>query len=172
MNLTFDTAALTDFVNANRDLCVPFVFALAIGESLALVSLFLPATVILLAFAGLIGTTGISIWPIWVAAGLGAFLGYALSYAIGAFYKDRIDTHAPFRYYPQVMSASRRFFQRYGVMAVFLGHFIGPGRAFVPVVAGVLSVPFVHFQIANLASSFLWATLVLSPAHISSFVAH
>lgn len=170
MHFTFDFAAIAEFLSVNRHLCAPFVFALALGESLAFVSLVLPATAILLLLAGLISTTGIALWPIWLAAGLGASIGYAVSYGIGAYYKDRIDTHAPFRYYPEVMTASRKFFQRYGVMAVFLGHFFGPGRAFVPVVAGVLSVPFLHFQIANLTSSFLWATLVLSPAHLSALL--
>lgn len=173
MTSMFDTAMITEFLAANRHLCAPAVFVLAIGESLAVVSLFLPATVILLAVAGLIGTSGIEIdmWWVWLAAGLGASVGYVLSYAIGAYFKDSIDRHRPFRDYPHIMASSRGFFERYGVFAVFAGHFFGPGRAFIPVVAGILSVPFLHFQIANVTSSFLWATFVLSPAHVAALIA-
>ena len=53
-------------------------------------SLLLPATVILLALGALIGESGIAFWPIWAAAAAGAFFGDWLSYWIGYHYQDRV----------------------------------------------------------------------------------
>jgi membrane protein DedA with SNARE-associated domain len=141
MQLAFDHAAFTEFFQANKQFWIPMVFLLSIGESLAFISLVLPATVILLAMSGLLASSGADVRAGWIAAGLGASIGYSASYGIGAYYKDKIDGHRPFRDYPHVMMSSRRFIERHGVLAVFLGHFFGPGRAFVPIVAGMLSMP-------------------------------
>jgi len=48
---------------------------------------------------------------------------------------------------------------------VFIGHLIGPLRAVVPVVAGMCAMPQIPFQIANIAASIVWASLVLLPAY-------
>ena len=59
------------------------VFALAFGESLAFISLLIPAWGALVAIGALIGPGGVSFWPVWIAAALGAALGDWLSYWIG-----------------------------------------------------------------------------------------
>ena len=78
------------FVREHESLASPIAFVLAFGESLAFVSLLLPATVILFGIGGLIGATGIGFWPIWLAAALGAVLGDWLSYWLGHHYKYEI----------------------------------------------------------------------------------
>jgi membrane protein DedA with SNARE-associated domain len=47
---------------------------------------------------------------------------------------------------------------------VFLGHFFGPIRAVIPVVAGMFAMPQLPFQIANATSAFIWAAGVIAPA--------
>ncbi len=69
----------TTFIRAHQVWAAPIVFVLAFGESLAFLSLLLPATFILLGLGALIGETGIPFWPIWAAAAAGAFLGDWLS---------------------------------------------------------------------------------------------
>src|SRR5262245_10203279 len=130
---------IVEFVRANNAWAVPIVFALAFGESLAFVSLILPSTVILVALSGLIGASGgnIDFWRLWLAAGLGGSLGYSISYWIGLHFKDSVKDIWPFRTYPQLLPRGRAFFEKYGAFAVFLGHFFGPVRAVVPVVAGM-----------------------------------
>jgi membrane protein DedA with SNARE-associated domain len=56
------------------------VFALAFGESLAFISLLLPATMALFGIGALIGVSGIAFIPIFVAAACGAALGDWLSF--------------------------------------------------------------------------------------------
>jgi membrane protein DedA with SNARE-associated domain len=152
------------FVQAHQAWAAPVAFALAFGESLAFVSLVVPATVILVTIGGLLGASDIDVWPIVFAAGLGGALGYSVSYWIGLYFKDSINTYWPFRAYPQMMRRGEDFFEKYGVFGVFLGHFFGPIRAVIPVIAGMYSMRQIPFQIANISSAFLWAGGVIVPS--------
>jgi membrane protein DedA with SNARE-associated domain len=157
--------AIVAFVQANQAWAAPVAFVLAFGESLAFVSLFLPSTVILVAIGGLLGAgTGTDLWTVVIAAWAGGSLGYALSYWIGFYYKEEIRSVWPFRDYPNMMDRGDRFFEHYGVFGVFLGHFVGPIRAVIPVIAGMAGMPHLQFQIANIVSAFIWAAGVIAPS--------
>ena len=156
--------AIVAFVQANQAWAAPVAFALAFGESLAFVSLILPSTVILVTVGGLLGASDIDVWPVVLAAGVGAALGYAVSYWIGLYYKDSIKSFWPFRAYPAMMERGEAFFQKYGVFGVFLGHFFGPIRAVIPVIAGMAAMRQLYFQLANITSAFLWAGGVIAPS--------
>jgi len=156
--------AIIAFVRANQAWAAPVAFALAFGESLAFVSLVLPSTVILVAIGGLLGASGIDVWPVVIAAGFGGALGYAISYWIGLYFNDSIANYWPFRSYPAMMQRGRDFFEKYGVFGVFLGHFFGPIRAVIPVIAGMAAMRQLPFQIANITSAFLWAAGVIAPS--------
>lgn len=154
------------FVKTNEAWAAPIAFLLAFGESLAFISLILPSTVILLAIGGLIGTSGIALWPVVIAAGVGGALGYALSYWIGLYFKEEVPNIWPFKGNPEMITVGRHFFERYGLISVFLGHFFGPVRAVIPVIAGMFRMPQIPFQIANITSAFLWAPGVIAPGYI------
>lgn len=156
--------AVIAFVQANQAWAAPIAFLLAFGESLAFVSLFLPSTVILVAIGGLLGASGIDVWTVVIAAWIGGVLGYAASYWIGLYFKDQIRSVWPFRDYPEMMKRGETFFEKYGVFGVFLGHFFGPIRAVIPVIAGMSAMPQIPFQIANVTSAFLWAAGVIAPS--------
>ncbi|MGE0628161.1 MAG: DedA family protein [Hyphomicrobiaceae bacterium] len=160
------SGSIVEFVRANQAWAAPIVFLLAFGESLAFVSLILPSTVILVAIGGLLGASGIDFFPAWIAAGLGGTLGYAISYWIGYYFKDDIDKVWPFRTRPYMLKHGRDFFDRWGVLGVFLGHFFGPLRAVIPVIAGTLAMRQLPFQLANASSAFLWALGILAPSVI------
>lgn len=82
--------ALLQFVKAHAALAPVVVCALAFGESLAFISLLVPATVVLVGSGGLIRAAGIGFWPVWGGAVLGAILGDWLSYWLGHHYKGSI----------------------------------------------------------------------------------
>ena len=158
------THAIIDFVKSHESWAAPIAFLLAFGESLAFISLLLPATVILVAIGGLLGASGIDFWKVWIAAGVGGALGYALSYWIGLYFKDTIHLMWPFKTRPELLQRGREFFDRWGTLGVFMGHFFGPVRAVIPVIAGTLAMKQLPFQLANITSAFLWAAGVLAPA--------
>lgn len=157
---------IVSFIRANEAWAAPIAFLLAFGESLAFVSLILPSSVILLAIGGLIGTSGINLWPVIVAAGVGGSLGYAISYWIGRYFKESVPNIWPFSTHPDMIPTGQQFFERFGAVSVFLGHFFGPVRAVIPVVAGMFNMPQLPFQAANIASAFLWAPGVIAPGYI------
>src|SRR5438270_2519561 len=75
---------IVDFVREHRAWAAPVVFALAFGESLAFLSLLIPAWAALVGIGVLIAASGgLNFWPIWVAASIGAALGDWLSYWVG-----------------------------------------------------------------------------------------
>jgi membrane protein DedA with SNARE-associated domain len=155
--------AVVEFIRAHEAWAVPIVFVLAFGESLAFVSLLLPATAILFAAGGLIGASGIPFWPIWAAAATGAFFGDWLSFWLGGRYKREIAGLWPLSRHPRMLERGEAFFHRWGTAGVFLGRFFGPLRCVMPLVAGICAMPQPWFQLANVTSALVWATGILAP---------
>lgn len=142
----------------------PFVvFLLAAGESLAFISLLLPATVILLGLGGVVGAAGLAFWPIWAAAAVGAILGDWFSYWLGYHYKHAITKIWPLSRHPEFLPRATAVFAKWGIAGVFFGRFFGPLRSAMPLVAGICAMPQLPFQLANVASAIIWATGVLAP---------
>ncbi|GLI22796.1 MULTISPECIES: DedA family protein [Xanthobacter] len=162
-DLSAIVAATTAFVEQHHYLAPAVVFGLAFGESLALISFFIPATVLLLAIGALIEAAGLHFFPIWLAAAAGAALGDAISYWLGFHYKERAKNFWPLSRRPDLVARAEDFFQRFGVWGVAIGRFFGPLRAVVPLIAGVLAMRQTHFQVANVASAGLWAFAMLAP---------
>jgi membrane protein DedA with SNARE-associated domain len=160
------------FVRAHQAWAAPLVFLLAFAESLAVVSLLVPATAILFGISGLLGASGIPFWPCWAAAALGAILGDCVSYWVGLHFKDRLAHVWPLTRVPDLLPRGRAFFARWGVAGVFLGRFFGPLRAAVPLVAGACAMPMLPFQLANVASALVWATGILSPGLLAIVTLH
>ena len=152
-----------DFVRNHQAWAAPIVFVLAFGESLAFISLLLPATAILFATGGLIGAAGIPFWPIWSAAAVGAFLGDWVSYWFGIHYHRQIAHMWPLSRNPQMLERGEAFFRRWGTASVFFGRFFGPLRCVMPLVAGICEMPKLAFQVANVTSAIVWATGILLP---------
>jgi membrane protein DedA with SNARE-associated domain len=155
-----------EFVREHEGLAGPVVFVLAFGESLAFISLLLPATVILFGVGGLIGASGIGFWPVWLGAALGAILGDWLGYWLGYHFKREIAGVWPLSRRPDLLPRGEAFFRRWGTAGIFLGRFFGPLRSVVPLVAGICAMPFVPFQIANVTSALVWAAGILAPGAI------
>jgi membrane protein DedA with SNARE-associated domain len=152
---------LIDFVRQHQTWAAPIVLLLAFGESLAFISLLIPAWGALVAIGALIGASGISFWPILVAGALGAALGDWLSYWFGNKYKDRVAQIWPLSKYPNLLPRGEAFVKKWGVPSIFIGRFFGPLRASVPLVAGIFEMPYWRFQIANFTSAFVWAAALL-----------
>ncbi|HET9716716.1 MAG TPA: DedA family protein [Pseudolabrys sp.] len=162
--MDFQTAVqeTVEFVRHNQAWAVPIVFALAFGESLAFISLLIPAWGALVAIGALIESSGIKFWPIWVAASLGASFGDWLSYWIGLKLERTVAHMWPLSRHPDLIPRGEAFMKKWGVLGIFIGRFFGPLRAAVPLIAGIFEMPFWYFQIANFASAFVWAAVVLT----------
>src|SRR3569833_4188613 len=95
--------ALADFVRVHQVWAAPIVFMPAFGESLAFISLPIPAWGALVAIGALIGASGISFYPIWIAGAFGAALGDWVSYWFGFRYKEQVAQMWPLSRYPELL---------------------------------------------------------------------
>jgi membrane protein DedA with SNARE-associated domain len=155
------------FVREHESWAGPIAFLVAFGESFAFLSLIIPGTAILVGIAALLAASGIEarvLYPAILWAGLGGSLGYAASYWIGRYFKDSVPNIWPFTTRPHLITQAQEFFESYGAFGVFLGHFFGPVRAVIPVVAGMFNMRELPFQIANICSAFIWAIGVIGPS--------
>lgn len=168
MNVQAFVDAIVQFVQAHENWAIPIAFFVAFMESFCFLSILWPGTAILVGISALLAQAGVAthiLWPAIIAAGLGGTLGYALSYWIGRYFKDGLLNTWPFNRHPESLTQGKAFFEKYGAASVFLGHFFGPVRAIIPVVAGMYSMPQIAFQIANIASAFIWAAGVIAPGY-------
>jgi membrane protein DedA with SNARE-associated domain len=154
--------AVLAFVREHRVLAPAIVMGLAFGESLAFVSLILPFWGMLVALGALAGASGgFDFWALALAATVGAALGDWVSYWLGYYYHDRIARLWPLNRHPDLLPKGHAFFERWGVWAIVIGRFSGPLRASVPIVAGIVQMPSLTFQIANWGSALLWSFVLL-----------
>lgn len=158
---------IVSFVKAHEEWAVPVAFLVAFAESFCFFSILWPGTAILVGITALLAASGADqsiLMPSIIAAGLGGTLGYSVSYWIGLYFKDSIHTIWPFRSQPDLIQHGENFFAKWGGWGVFIGHFFGPVRAVIPVVAGMFRMPQLPFQIANVISAFIWAAGVIAPS--------
>ena len=151
------------FVEAHRAWAPLVTGVIAFCESLAVLSLLVPATFILLAIGALIGSSDLPLWPMVIGAGIGAGLGDWVSYEVGRYFKEDVKRIWPMSRHPEMTVKAEGFIRRWGSGAVAIGRFIGPARAVVPLVAGSFGVNRLPFQIANWLSAFVWAFVMLAP---------
>src|SRR5256885_5450379 len=159
---------LVEFVRVHQQWAAPIVFLLAFGESLAFISLLLPAWAALVGMGALIAAGEINFWPVWVAAALGAALGDWLSYWIGRKLERTVQHIWPLSRHPNLIPKGEVFIRKWGAAGIFIGRFFGPLRAAVPLVAGIFEMPFWRFQIANFVSAFVWAGVLLTLGDVVS----
>jgi len=153
---------IVEFVRAHEAWAAPIVGVLAFGESLAFISLVIPAWAVLVALGTLIAESGLSFWPIWVAGAIGAALGDWLSYWVGIKLGPAVAHVWPLSRHPDLLPRGERFVTRWGPLAIFIGRFSGPLRAVVPLVAGIFLMPYWRFQAANFISAFVWVAMLLT----------
>lgn len=130
-------------------------------EAIAVIGTFVPGSTAMFLAGALVGTGSLSLGWALLSAIAGAIAGDGISFWIGKRYKARIVQLWPFRTHPQVLDAGHRFFEKHGAKSVVFARFIGPLRAIVPVVAGMLGMTPTRFYAMNVLSALLWA-----PAHI------
>jgi membrane protein DedA with SNARE-associated domain len=158
---TSEFAALSAFVAQNKQWAAPVAFFLAYAESLAMISLLIPAWGAFVALGVFIHNGSVDFIPVWIAGSLGAALGDWMSYWLGFKFKYKVGTIWPLSKHPTLLPKGEVFFNKWGWLAIVAGRFTGPLRASVPLVAGILAMPRLKFQLANFGSAFLWAGILL-----------
>jgi membrane protein DedA with SNARE-associated domain len=152
---------IVDFARAHEVWAAPIVFALAFMESLAFISLLVPAWGALV----LIGRS--SARGAQFLADLGRGLDRRGARRLAVLLDRRKLEHTvqhiwPLSRHPDLIPKGEAFIKKWGALGIFIGRFFGPLRAAVPLVAGIFEMPFWRFQIANFVSAFVWAGVLLT----------
>ena len=154
---------LLQWLNANPEWAGLVTFLISASESVAIIGTIIPGSITMTAIGALAGAGVIPLWPTLIWATLGAIIGDGISYWLGHYFKNGLRAIWPFRTNPALLNKGETFVHKYGVMSVFIGRFVGPVRAIVPMVAGMLGMKPLQFTIANITSAMGWAPVYMLP---------
>lgn len=155
--------SLLDWVAQHSEYAIFAVFIVSTMESLALVGIMIPGMLFMLGVGTLIGVGSLEFWPMFVSASLGAIAGDGLSFWLGRHFNENLRHVWPLPRFPGLLQKGEAFFHRHGAMSVLFGRFVGPLRAIVPAVAGMLKMEPGRFLLFNIISALAWAPVVLLP---------
>ncbi|HET7083873.1 MAG TPA: DedA family protein [Rhizomicrobium sp.] len=144
----------------------PIALVIAFSESFVGVSFIVPGTFLLITLGGVIAASHFSLFPAWLGAVLGSILGDWISWWIGLHYHHDIVKSWLFRRFEEQIEKALHLFHRWGSWAIFIGRFMGPFRATVPLVAGMSELEFWPFMLANAASAVVWAYVLLTGGEV------
>jgi undecaprenyl-diphosphatase len=154
---------LLDWIVANPQWTGLFIALVAFVESLAVVGFIMPGAVLLFAIGAIVSTGAYPLMDALLYSIAGAIVGDSLSYWLGRYYKQQLRGIWPLSRYPELIERGQRFFVKHGGMSVFIGRFLGPARAVIPAVAGMMGMPPERFLAINILSSIVWAPAYVLP---------
>ncbi|MFN6980932.1 MAG: DedA family protein [Brevundimonas sp.] len=154
------------FIARNGAWAGPLLGLMTFGESLVLVGAFVPATALLAATGALVATGVLPLAPVLFWGCVGAILGEALSYHLGRRAGPAVWRHRRLRSQRKSVVRARLYFRRYGAASIFLGRFLGPLQAVVPLTAGATGMGRGRFHTANVLSALIWTPAMLAPGYV------
>jgi len=166
MPFDLDPDKIIAFVKAHQGLAPLVVFLMAMGETIVIVSIFIPSTFLLFAIGGFMAAAGVPLLPSLVAGWMGASLGFSLMYLLSVMMEGRLLSYWPFRNYREAIGKAAAFTRRWGIWGVMIGHFGGPIRVLIPIVSGISRMPPAPFMVANLLGALGWICAFFAPGYL------
>ena len=157
---------LLAFVETHQEWLGPIVFLMGFAESIPVLSAFVPSTPLFLALGAANGAAGGSFLTIWLSAAAGACLGDVVAYFGGRLFERRLLTMWPLSKNPHWWHRGHDFFERWGILGIIAGKFMGPLRSMIPIIAGVVEMPFPWFLFGSAVSALIWAAAFLGPGSL------
>ena len=154
----FDFSNILEFLTNNTEWINWAAFTLVFLESLIIVGLFTPATLIVPGIGALAASVGIGPLEIFIYATLGMIFGDSISYLLGKLIGNKVISWFPEEQKPYVERA-RDFIKKYGILSVALGRFVGPLRCLVPLTAGTLGMKSKLFFPVEFLSAPAWTAV-------------
>ena len=139
------------------------VALVAFLESLALVGLLLPGTVMMATLGALIGSGTLGFYPAWGAGVVGCFFGDWLSYFLGHGFKKPLRKWSFLKKHRVMLNKTEYALHRHSMSTILIGRFVGPTRPLVPLVAGMLDLPPLKFALPNVIGCLTWPPIYFMP---------
>jgi membrane protein DedA with SNARE-associated domain len=154
---------LIAYFSTHPQVALVAIFLAALLEAVALIGTVIPGSSVVFIGGVLIGLKVLNPWWTIGLAIAGAILGDGASYWLGHHYHEKIRSLWPMKNYPGWFARGQVYFTKNGGKSVFLGRFVGPLRAIVPVVEGMSDMPVAQFYAMNILSALAWAVAHILP---------
>lgn len=138
------------------------VAAIIFAESGLMIGFFLPGDSMLFTVGFLIAGTNsfnldINIHFVVATLFIAATIGYAVGYLFGKKIGPNLSNKPNSRFFHQSnVQKAQDFYNKYGGKTVILARFVPIARTFVPLIAGIVKMPFRTFMIYNLVGGVFW----------------
>ena len=129
-------ALLEHFITQSTVYSLMAVVLVAFLESLALVGLILPGTVLMAGLGALIGSGELSFWHAWLAGIVGCLLGDWISFWLGWRFKKPLHRWSFLKKNKALLDKTEHALHQHSMFTILVGRFVGPTRPLVPMVAG------------------------------------
>jgi len=140
-----------------------FTFMIAFIESLPLLGTLFPGAITMTAVGALIGAGVLPPTGTCIAAILGALSGDCIGFWLGKRYHENIKSIWPINKLNNYFNHSEKFFHKHGGKSIIIGRFIGPTRAAMPLIAGILQYSWRNFLTATVFAALLWSLVYMTP---------
>ncbi len=162
---------IMEYLRLHPTLGLLFTFLVALIESLPVLGTLVPGSVTMTAIGALVGAGVLPVTLTFIASILGAFFGDCLGFWLGSTYHAQIRSIWPFNKITKWLNYSEKFFDKHGVKSVIIGRFIGPTRASMPLIAGMLRLTWTKFLVAGSIAAILWSLIYMIPGILLGAVA-
>ncbi|QNQ18994.1 DedA family protein [Kosakonia sp. SMBL-WEM22] len=156
-------ALLEHFITQSAMYSLVAIALVAFFESLALVGLILPGTVMMAALGALIGSGEVNFWHAWLAGIVGCLLGDWLSFWLGWRFKKPLHRWSFLKKHKALLDKTEHALHEHSLFTILVGRFVGPTRPLVPMVAGMLDLPIRKFLPPNIIGCLLWPPFYFLP---------
>ena len=156
-------ALLEHFITQSTVYSLMAVVLVAFLESLALVGLILPGTVLMAGLGALIGSGELSFWHAWLAGIVGCLLGDWISFWLGWRFKKPLHRWSFLKKNKALLDKTEHALHQHSMFTILVGRFVGPTRPLVPMVAGMLDLPVAKFITPNIIGCLLWPPFYFLP---------
>jgi membrane protein DedA with SNARE-associated domain/membrane-associated phospholipid phosphatase len=152
-----------DYLRHHPQLGILFAFFTAFIESLPLLGTIFPGAVTMTAIGALIGSAVLPPIATCIATILGAFGGDCLGFWLGSHYHENIRQSWPLRKFSRYLAYSEKFILKHGGKSIIIGRFIGPTRAAMPLIAGILRYSWKKFLPPAAFAAIAWSLVYMAP---------
>ena len=143
------------------------IFFIILLECTALIGVLWPGAILAFSAALLAGQAGVGFWPLALLSWLAAFIGNGYSYLLGTRLQDNVRNLPLLRRHPQWLVQAEVHLANYGSASLLVGHFIGPLRPVLPLLAGMLRMSGARFMLTNLCISAVWGLSAMLPGWLT-----
>jgi membrane protein DedA with SNARE-associated domain len=146
---------MISWLRTNGSYAPLILFGVTVLEGIVLTTFIFSGVVFVLAAGVLIKLGALDYTHVFLAIVTGFWVGDTINFHLAHRGENWFRNLSIIRNRPELLGKAEAFIQKWGLAAIFLSRFMGPGRAFVTFAAGVLRMPAQPFHLATILATLL-----------------